>query len=170
MNISIYNADVKMGWKYISYTDNEVKYIFSIEPMFEECDIVYLPTNKEVCKKAVDAIQSISWNRNLIYKDANYEIKRVNMNVSEVEDGSLESTQAGKEFLALNMFDPGFEMKPEKVHELWCMLEKRFAEGVEGKVTIKANSVVEGSVFEKVSLPALMDNKKVTLFFEGNKI
>ena len=40
-------------------------------------------------------------------------------------------------------------MLPEKVHELWCMLEQRFAEGAEGKVTIIANSVVEGSVFAK---------------------
>ena len=61
----------------------------------------------------------------------------------------MESTQAGKEFLALNMFNPRFEMLPEKVHELWCMLEQRFAEGAEGKVTIIANSVVEGSVFAK---------------------
>jgi hypothetical protein len=58
-------------------------------------------------------------------------------------------------------------MVPEKVHELWRILEQRFAESAEGKVTIIANSVVEASVFEKVTIPALMSNKKVILFFEG---
>lgn len=156
-----------MGWKYISYIENGEKYIFHIEPMYANDDIVYLPMNKEHCKRAIDAIQSIQWNRKLVYKDANYEIKNVNRNAYEVEDGSLESTQAGKEFLALNMFEPGFEMIPEKVHELWCILEQRFAESAEGKVTIYAHSIVEGSVFEIVSIPALMQNEKVTLFFEG---
>lgn len=85
---------------------------------------------------------------------ANYEIKNVNMNAYEFEHGSLESTQAGKEFLALNMFEPGFEMIPEKVHELWCILEQKFAESTEGKVTIYAHSIVEGSVFEIISIPA----------------
>ena len=167
MNISENKAEVKMGWKYISYIDDGEKYIFPIEPMYEDADIAYLPSNKEEIKKVIDTIQAIKWNRKLVYKDANYEIKRVKDTVLEFENGSLESTHAGQEFLALNMFDPDFDLEPEKVHEIWCELEKRFAECVEGKVTIMANSIIEGSVFEKVTIPILMQNKEVTLFFEG---
>jgi hypothetical protein len=165
VKLIINNADIKMDWKYVSYTDNTGKYIIPIEPMYQESDIMYLPVNQEDYKEIIETIRSIPWNRNLVYEQAKYELKGIDRSALEFEEGSLESTEAGKEFAALGMFDPGFEMEPEKVHELWCVMEKRFAESAAGKVTIVSNSIIAGSVFEKVSIPALMSNDKAFLFF-----
>ncbi|MBU3102411.1 MULTISPECIES: hypothetical protein [Clostridium] len=45
----------------------------------------------------------------------------------------------------------------------------RFAKGVEGKVTIYANSIIENSVFNKISIVTLLENDKVILNIVDNK-
>lgn len=160
------NSYVKMGWKYVSYVADGEKYVFYIEPMYCGNDIVYCPNKGEIQLKMIEDIKSINWNRNLSYVDAKYEVKSIPGASLEYDKGAIESTQAGKEFEQLNMFDPQFDMPKEKVHELWCVLERRFAEQAEGKVTIKASNIIEGSVFEKISIPTLIKNEKVVLFFQ----
>lgn len=92
---------------------------------------------------------------------------KIYSSLSQIIDyGTIESTKAAQEFMLLDMFDPDFDLTKEQVHELWCVLEKRFAESVEGKVTIASGEVVKGSVFEKISLPALVNNKKASIVFK----
>jgi len=86
---------------------------------------------------------------------------------TEIEKGTMESTKAAKEFQPLYLFDPDKKVEKEQAHELWCTLEKRFAKGVEGKVTIYANSIIENSVFNKISIVTLLENDKVILNIVG---
>lgn len=159
------NAYVQMGWKYVCYAGNGKKYMFIIEPMMNGKDIVYCPKNDKKLANMINVIKSIQWNRTLEYIDSNYDVKVIEEAAQEYEKGTLESTQAGKEFTQLNMFDPGFDLPEMKVHELWCVLEKRFAEQVEGKVTIKASNVVKDSVFDKITIPTLSKNLKAVIMF-----
>lgn len=156
---------INMTWTHVSFIKENNKYIFPIEPMYEKPDIIYIPNNAD--QYMVEIIKAISWNRNLSYKECEFNVKCLSVNDSEIETGTLESTKAAREFLQLNMFDPGFDMDENKVHELWCILEQRFAASVEGKVEIRANDIVEGSVFDKITVPTLMQNEKAHVIFIG---
>jgi NAD+--asparagine ADP-ribosyltransferase len=68
-----------------------------------------------------------------------------------------------KEFQSLDLFDPDKKVEIEQANELWRTLEKRFAEEVEGKVTIYSNSIIENSVFNKITIATLLENDKVVL-------
>lgn len=100
-------------------------------------------------------------------QESNIELKYLSVAASEIEEGTLESTEAAKEFLKLNLFDSDNKISKEQAHELWCTLEKRFAEGVEGKVTIHATSIIENSVFNKIVIPTLLENEKAVLSIVG---
>jgi len=64
---------------------------------------------------------------------------------------------------AKNLFDPQSPLSKSEVKEIYCILEKRFAEGASGKVTIPKNVMLQGSVLAEVSIPALKKNKRVVL-------
>ena len=66
------------------------------------------------------------------------------------------------------MFDPDFDMPSEQVHELWCVLEKRFAESTVGIVSIHSAGIIKNSVLDQISIPALMKNNKAHVFFIDN--
>lgn len=162
---------IAMGWKFVSYVSFGKKYVFSIEPMMNGGDIVYYPTNDSSAAKMIEKIKSIPWNRDLIYQPCDTKLVCMNKNDPEFLRGSLESTKGGIEFTQKYLFDPvvgektigpGCSIDKEHVHEMWCTLEKKFAEQVTGAVTIYASSYTKGSVFELVTIPALKANPNVT--------
>jgi hypothetical protein len=158
---------INMAWTHLSYIQGNNKFVFPIEPMYEKPDIMYIPHNTDQYQYMVEKIKTISWNRNLSYKECEFNVKCLSVNDSEIEVGTLESTKAAQEFLQLHMFNPDFDMDKNKVHELWCIMEQRFAASVEGKVEIRANDIVEGSVFDKITIPTLMKNEKAHIIFVG---
>lgn len=161
------NKYIKMSWKYLCYCDGGNKYIFPIEPMANGVDILYMPQNKDLYLKIIEEIKAIPWNRNIIYVEGSYNLNGISVDEEEYAMGTIESTKGAQEFLKLDMFDPGFNLEKEKAHELWCILEKRFAENAEGQVTIQAIDIVKGSVFDKITIPTLMKSDKVELVFKG---
>ncbi|MBU3102326.1 MULTISPECIES: hypothetical protein [Clostridium] len=174
------NIMIKMGWKYLSYINGEEKIVFKIEPMVGEADIIYTPNDEiwKACdskwasqnrKKILNDIKSVEWNRNIAFNECNIGLKCMPVDKTEIEEGTMESTKAAKEFQTLYLFDPDKKVEKEQAHELWCTLEKRFAKGVEGKVTIYANSIIENSVFNKISIVTLLENDKVILNIVDNK-
>jgi hypothetical protein len=169
---------LKMGWKYLSYIQGNEKIVFDIEPMVGESDIIYIP-KLEIWKKSspkwanenraefLSAIKSIEWNRDLDFNECDIELKVLLIDQDEFEEGTMESTEAAKEFQRLYLFDPDKKVKKEQAHELWCTLEKRFAEEAKGKVTIYAKSIIENSVFNKITIATLLENEKVILNIVG---
>lgn len=169
---------LRMGWKYLSYIHGDEKIVFNIEPMVGEPDIIYIP-KIEIWKESstkwasenrneiLNAIKSIDWNRDLIFSECDIELKCILISQDEFEEGTIESTETAKEFQSLYLFDPDKKVEKEQAHELWCTLEKRFAEDVEGRVTIYAKSTIENSVFNKITIPMLLENKNVILHIIG---
>mgnify|MGYP000055251571 CR=1 FL=1 len=171
---------IEMGWKYISFSREKEKLVFLVEPMMNKEDIAYIPGDnawkesapywaKDKKEEILSIMKSVPWNRRMQWiEDEDTLITAIPKEKSPLLKGTLETTEAGQEFLKLNLFDPGSEISFEQVHELWRVLEKRFAEQVRGEVTIYASTIVEGSVFEGVSLPVLMENKNAVLTIVGN--
>jgi len=168
-----------MGWKYLSYIQGDEKIVFNIEPMVGEADIIYIP-NDEIWKESsikwasgnkneiLRTIKSIDWNRDIVCNECDICLRCMSTDKDEIEEGTIESTEAAKEFQSLYLFDPDKKVEKEQAHELWCTLEKRFAEEVEGKVTIHANSIIENSVFNKITIATLLENDKAVLNIIGN--
>ena len=78
---------------------------------------------------------------------------------------SLESTEAGRKLEQDFLFDPTSPLNKEQVKEMFCILEKRFAENTIGDVKILKGSIIAGSVMSEISIPALERNTKVNLCF-----
>lgn len=171
--------NIYMGWKHINYIYGEEKLVFKNEPMIGEADIIYIP-NDEIWNsstiewvkgnkdKILRDIKSIDWNRDIKFNEMDIDLMCISMDNDDIEKGTIESTEAAKEFQNLNLFDPDKKVDKKQAHELWCVLEKRFAQGVQGKVTIYANSIIENSVFNKITIAALLENDKVMLNIVGS--
>jgi hypothetical protein len=170
------NQEAKMGWRYLAYQEGKRMLIFNIEPMVDKADLVYLPTEKAWQGTApkwaklrrdeiITFIKKISWNRRLDWLETDINVIEKGIKEDLVIPGSLESTEAGREFESYGLFNPGNEVSPEEAHELWCQLETKFAEQASGLVRIFVGDLIPGSVFEKISLPTLKKNSNVKLEF-----
>jgi hypothetical protein len=169
---------IKMAWKHMSYIKGDEKIVFNIEPMVGEADIIYIPNDEiwNVCpikwisenKNAIlSDIKAIDWNRNIIFNEYDVGLKCMSVDEDEIQEGTIESTVGAKEFQSLYLFDPDKKVEKEQAHELWCTLERRFAEEVKGKVTIYSNSIIENSVYNKITIATLLKNDKAVLNIIG---
>ena len=126
---------IEMGWKYISYIQDDEKIVLNIEPMVGEADIIYIP-NDEMWRKSstkwasenkneiLSNIKSIEWNREISFNEYDIDLKCMLVDENEIQEGTMESTKAAKEFQSLYLFDPDKKVKKEQAHEIWCTLEK----------------------------------------------
>ncbi|WP_026907686.1 hypothetical protein [Paucisalibacillus globulus] len=168
--ISDVNVTLKMGWSFVSIgiTSEKKKYVYSIEQMVGEPDILYVTNTDSALlpkEEVVNSLSEIKWNRDIIIIEADGAIPSIDINEKEYQIGTIESTKAGEEFLGLDLFDPTCDIERVDVHQAWCNLEERFAEGVEGQVNIQAGNIRENSIFNKITIPVLMNNSKAILKF-----
>lgn len=163
-----------MGWKYVRYTQVNKSIIFIIDPMVGRPDIVYVPDEASWKKTAphwakhlrghiLNTLKSIPWNRKLEW--VNIKTKVIEKDIVEdfIFPGTPEATLGGRKYAAFGLFDPGSPISPDEAHELWCDLEKKFAEEAKGIVTIYTKNSKPNSVFTKIALPALKNNARVSL-------
>lgn len=162
---------LKMGWSFLTAIVNKEKFLFPIEQRIGEPDVLYVPNEGKYGEMSLEwlikKISDIEWNRDLRIKEADLTVPALQIDDPEIKEGTLESTEAGEQFLSLDLFDPNSEISKEDVKKIWCHLEQRFAESVEGLVTIYVNSFSENSVFSKITIPSLSANNNVTLKFIG---
>jgi len=160
-----------IGWRVITYRAAGISISFQIEPMVSGSDLVYVPdadTWKRLAPTAyrdrraevLGRLKGVRWNRSLKWEDA-----AAGFTDGRVIPGSLESTKGGAEFEAKNLFAPGCELTFEQARELWILIARRFAQGVRGKVTIFADTLIPNSVFKEIELPDLRANPQATLEF-----
>lgn len=164
---------IKMGWSFISVQDQKNKLIIPIEQKVEKKDVVVLPSTGSFASMPMSILREklaeLNWNREIEFVERPVELSVIPISEKEYEEGSLESTAGGQEFLSLDLFDPDNEIEKAVVKELWLNLEKRFAEAATGFVSIYVHSVDEDSVFSKITIPTLMSNGNVTLNFIENE-
>lgn len=165
-------AQFEMQWKQVKYMNGEHSIIFEIVPMYQGSDIVifpYAPLWTEVQNVFSDQerleiiflLERIAWKRDIRVVEADIE-PDIDSNVDPV-NGSLESTQGYQEMAGKNLFDPQSPLSKSEVKEIYCILEKRFAESASGVVTIPKDVILKGSVLEEVSIPTLKKNNSVVL-------
>lgn len=106
-------------------------------------------------------LERIAWKRDIRVGEANV-TPDIDSNAGPV-NGSIEYTPGYQEMAAKNLFDPQSPLSKSEVKEIYCILEKRFAEGASGVVTIPKDVILQGSVLAEVSIPALKKNKSVQL-------
>lgn len=173
MIIDDVQLSVKMGWSFISILNEKNKLVLPIEQRVDNSDIVNIPSEGKFdnipITKIKETLAQMDWNRDITFIQSPIELELISLSENEYEEGSLESTPGGQEFLSLDLFDPENDIEKEVVKELWLNLETRFAEAATGLVSIYANSFDEDSVFKKITIPTLLKNENVTLNFIDSK-
>ncbi|MHC5215099.1 hypothetical protein ACYSNR_00420 [Enterococcus sp. LJL128] len=163
---------IRMGWSFISITNGDKKLILPIEQRIGEPDVTLVPEvgefNGITAKRLSEILSSISWNREIDFIFADMSLQVIDKSESDVQPGTVESTEGGEQFLSLDLFNPENEISKEDVKQAWINLEERFAEAAEGFVTIYTHAFSENSVFNKITVPTLLNNEKVTLNFVEN--
>lgn len=162
----------EMQWKQVKYINGGHSVVFEIVPMFQGKDIIIFPRaqlwteaqnvfSDQERLEIIFLLERIAWKRDIRVLEANVE-PDVDINNSPVS-GSIESTSGYQEMAAKNLFDPQSPLSKSEVKDIYCILEKRFAEGASGVVTIPKNVILQGSILAEVSIPALKKNKSVRL-------
>jgi hypothetical protein len=162
----------RMGWRYVSYIENDVSVALSIEPMVKGDDRVYVPNETNWLKGApalarerraeiLERLKSVAWNRKLSWQECECPLTS-----DTVISGSLESTPGGQVLENRRLFEPGSKITHEQAHEIWHDAARMFAEQAKGKVTIFMSEVIPNSVFQAVELPTLKKNPNVNLIFK----
>lgn len=170
-------AKFDMKWKSVSYIRDGVQLIFEIIPMYDQADIVLIPS--EYAWGDYTDIYSLQEREDIIYLLDKINWRR-EINLLEVDmyptfcregeyippPGTLEWTFAGMELERLNLFDPDQTLREQKGKDLYLMLESKFAQMAVGDVVIPRCCVIEGSVLERLTVPILEDNAQVNLIWE----
>lgn len=166
--------NAKMGWRFVTYSEEQGAVSFQIEPMAKGPDIVYVP-DPETWAKAAPAwaqpfaseilarLKSIAWKRELLWQQSD---GASFLKSDEPVPGSVESTKGGQYLEQTRMFDPNSPFTHAQCHEVWHQACQKFAAAASGRVTIFASTVIPDSVFQTVELPALRANPNVTLDFK----
>lgn len=165
-------AQIDMQWKSVKYANKQHNIVFEIIPMMQESDVVLFP-NKRCWKKIaklfsnrermeiIFLLEKIAWKRDI--RVAEVDIMPEVDQETAVATGTLEATDGYQKISSQCPFDPQSSLTKEQAKELYCILEKRFAEGVSGIVEIPKSVVIRGSVLEGISIPTLKENKNVQL-------
>ena len=162
----------EMQWKQVKYINDGHSVVFEIVPMYQGKDIIIFP-NTQLWAEAQNVfsdqerleiiflLERIGWKRDVRVAEANV-LPDIDSKTGPV-NGSIESTPGYQEMAAKNLFDPQSPLRKSEVKDIYCILEKRFAEGASGVVTIPKNVILQGSVLAEVSIPALKKNRSVRL-------
>ncbi len=165
-------AQFDMQWKQVKYINGKHSIALEIVPMFRGSDLIIFPDtlrwdgiqnvySDQERKEIIFLLERIGWKRDLRVIEANV-MPAVDEDATAVS-GSLESTGGYQKLAANYLFDPQSPLNKSEVKEIYCILEKRFAQGASGVITIPKDIILKGSVLEEVSIPALKENKSVVL-------
>lgn len=161
-----------MQWKKVTYIKEGHSAAFEIYPMFYGADIVMMPTaylwenaqsvfSGQERLEIIVLLERIRWKRDLRVVEGNI-LPEVDANEPPVK-GSLESTLGYQVISDENIFDPQSTLTNEEAKEIFCILERRFAEEAKGIVKVPKDVILKNSILEQVSMPALLANKDATV-------
>jgi hypothetical protein len=164
----------KMGWRFVTYSQEQGALSFQIEPMVKGPDVVYVPDQATWAKAApawaqplapdiLARLKSVAWKRELLWQESD---GAPFLKSDKPVPGSIESTKGGQYLEQQRMFDPNSPFTHAQCHEVWHQACRKFAGAASGRVTLFASTVIPDSVFQAVELPALRANPNVTLDFK----
>lgn len=163
---------IEMQWKQVIYIKSNNYVVFEIIPMLTGKDVVIFPNrlnwstkqNLFSCDERAEIIfllERIAWKRDLRIVEMDvppYVNKKI-----EVLQGMIESTEGYIRLTRENLFDTDSKLNKNQVKEIYCKLERKFAESAQGVVKIPREILINGSVIKEVCLPVLERNAKVKL-------
>lgn len=163
---------IEMRWKSVSYIFGEKKIVFSIIPMMNSADYIMVSNAEQWTKylsiekrnEIIVILEKVNWKRDINIVELDIPPYITNKKEDIITPGSLESTEAGRKMEQDFLFDPASPLSKDQVKEIYCTLEKRFAENAVGDVKIPKASIIAGSVLDAISIPALEKNAKVNLY------
>lgn len=165
-------AHFEMQWRQVKYMNGGHSVVFEIVPMYQGKDIIIFPNTQLWTEtqnvfsnqdrlEIIFLLERIAWNRDIRIAEANIS-PDIDTNAGPAS-GSIEYTPGYQEMAARNLYDPQSPLSKSEVKEIYCILEKRFADCANGVVMIPKNVILQGSVLAEVSIPALKKNKSVVL-------
>ncbi len=162
---------IEMRWKSVSYIYGEKKIVFTIVPMMNRPDYIMVPNTEQWIKylaiekrnEIIVILEKVNWKRDIQVVELEIPPHITDKKEDIVTPGALESTEAGRKMEQDFLFDPASPLNKEQVKEIYCMLEKRFAENAVGEVKISKGNIIAGSVMAEISIPALEKNAQVNL-------
>lgn len=166
------NIKIEMQWKQVAYIKGNNYVIFEIIPMLTEKDIVIIPnlsswSNKQnvfSCEEREEIIfllERIAWKRDITIIEMDVP-PCVNEKI-KLNSGMLESTEGYIRLARENLFDVDSKLNKDQVKEIYCNLERRFAEAMQGIVIVPKESLIKGSIVKEFCLPILEKNEKVKI-------
>lgn len=166
------NIKIEMQWKQVAYARNNNYVVFEIIPMLNGKDVIIFPNlsnwstkqNLFSCDERAEIIfllERIAWKRDI--RIAEMDVPPYVNEKIEVTQGMIESTEGYIRLTRENLFDTDSKLNKNQVKEIYCKLEKRFAESVQGMVKIPREALIKGSVIKEVCLPILEKNEKVEI-------
>lgn len=168
---------IDMRWRSISYIKNGKKLVFYIEPMMDCLALIYFPSEESWNSKQdffsledrleiIELFENIQWNRSIAFVMGDIVPLLLDEDAEIISPGTLEDTVAGRKIEGDALFDPDSSLESQQVQEIYLTLEKRHAAVVEGKVTLRYESLIPNSVFSEVIIPELERNKNITIVKE----
>ena len=166
------NIKIEMQWKQVAYIKGNNQIIFEIIPMMNGKDIVIFPNisswsskqNIFSCEEREEIIfllERIAWKRDIAIIEMDVP-PHVNKKI-EINPGMIESTEGYTRLARENLFDADSKLNKNQVKEIYCKLERRFAESMQGVVRIPKESLIKGSIIKEFCLPILEKNEKVKI-------
>ncbi len=165
---------IEMRWKSVFYIKNDKILYFSVEPMMSCEAIVYFPTeanwstvendfSKQERLEIIFLLERIAWKRKIKIVEVDISPRIIKSIGETILLGSMESTKAGRKIEEDNLFDPESPLTIEQANNIYVSLECKFAEQVQGIVTVYRENSIKNSVFDKIVLPILKENNKISL-------
>ncbi len=162
---------VMMGYRYLEYSEGANTLLFIIEPMYSGPDLIYVPNNDVWIKTKPEWIQndlsvikshitSVNWNRDLTWYETN---SPVDIGSNTVIEGTIEATEGGIQLEKMRLFNPDKNITPQQARETWIEAVKSYTDSLEGEVVAFDDGYIKNSVYDKIILPRLTNNKKVKI-------
>ena len=163
---------IKMQWKQVMYIRGKDFIVFEVVPMLTEKDIIIFPSvsgwlsiqdvfSLDERNEIIFLLERIAWKRDIKIVEMDV-LPHVNKDL-EIKQGMIEKTTGYARLTNDNLFDVDSKLNKKQVKEIYCKLERRFAESVNGEVQIPKELLIKGSVVSEICLPILEKNNSVKL-------
>ena len=165
-------ATFEMQWKQAIYTKGDNYVALEIVPMLTGKDIVIFPNcsnwkteqnvfSEDERKEIMFLLERITWKRDL--RILELDVRPYINEKPKIKQGMIELTQGYARLVKENLFDADNSLSKEQVKEIYCKLEKKFAESARGKVEIPKELLIKGSVIREYVMPIFENNKNIQI-------
>ena len=168
--------DFRMGWRFVSYIEEEKWLSFEIEPMYQNSCIIRVPS-KEIWEKfapewaqnrrgeILKKLRNIEWNRDLSWSES-IQHQFCKIPKGRMHPGSFESSRLGRELEMKLLFHPqNSKTEPrESAKQHYYRTLKQYIQKTKGEIRLNPELSSPGSVFREVEWVAYQNNPNIQVY------